>query len=122
DSATTLLAHPNATPGRHIRINVTDNGPGITDEILPRIFDPFFTTKPIGEGSGLGLATSYGIARQHRGWIDVKTRVGHGSTFSVYLPIAEVADEPPLTDFPVTGIPADPSQLRGFERILIVED
>ena len=122
DPSLPLVTHPDAAPGRYVRIDVTDNGPGISDEVLPRIFDPFFTTKPVGEGSGLGLATSYGIARQHRGWIDVRTRVGHGSTFSVYLPITEIVDEPPPSDFPVTGIPADSSQLRGTERILIVED
>ncbi len=118
----TAAAHPNASAGTYVKVSVSDNGPGIPSDILPRIFDPFFTTKAVGEGTGLGLATSYGIARQHRGWIDVQTRVGHGSTFSLLLPVTEVQEEPPPTDFPVTGIPADSNQLRGTERILVVED
>lgn len=115
-------AHPDANPGPHIRLSVTDNGPGIPADVLARIFDPFFTTKPVGEGTGLGLATSYGIARQHHGWIEVQTRLDHGSTFALFLPVAPAEDETAPSDFPITGIPLDASELRGSERVLVVED
>jgi signal transduction histidine kinase len=67
-------------------IDVNDEGKGIPQEILPRIFEPFFTTKDVGEGTGLGLAVSYGIVREHGGWITVDSKVDRGSTFRVFLP------------------------------------
>jgi two-component system, NtrC family, sensor kinase len=67
-----------------------DQGCGIPPESLPRVFDPFFTTKGIGEGTGLGLSVSYGIVREHRGWIGVESEVGKGSCFTIYLPLEEV--------------------------------
>jgi signal transduction histidine kinase len=73
-------------PGSYVVLSVRDAGEGISAETLPHIFEPFFTTKDVGEGTGLGLAVCYGIVRDHGGWIDVTTRAGHGSTFSVYLP------------------------------------
>lgn len=69
-------------------IEVHDEGSGITPEALPHIFDPFFTTKEVGEGTGLGLSVAYGIVRDHGGWIDVASRLGEGSTFTVWLPEA----------------------------------
>jgi two-component system, NtrC family, sensor kinase len=72
-------------------IGVTDHGGGIAAEDLPRIFEPFFTTKDVGEGTGLGLAVSYGIVRDHGGWITVDTEPGRGSTFKVFLPITEAS-------------------------------
>ena len=73
-------------------INVTDTGSGIAAEHLPHIFEPFFTTKKAGEGTGLGLATSYAVVQQHGGRIDVETEVGRGSTFRVYLPLERSAE------------------------------
>jgi two-component system NtrC family sensor kinase len=75
--------------GEYLRIDVRDEGAGIPPDVLPRIFDPFFTTKGVGEGTGLGLSVSFGIVREHRGWIGVETEVGRGSRFSVFLPLPQ---------------------------------
>jgi two-component system NtrC family sensor kinase len=75
----------------YARLTVQDEGVGIDPEILPRVFEPFFTTKKVGEGTGLGLSVSYGIIREHGGWIDVQSRPGSGSRFSVYLPMPAAA-------------------------------
>jgi signal transduction histidine kinase len=75
-----------AAAGEYVRLSVEDAGKGIDPAVLPRVFEPFFTTKGIGEGTGLGLSVSYGIIREHGGWIEVESRVGVGSRFSVFLP------------------------------------
>ena len=72
--------------GDFVRLDVVDEGSGIAPDVLPHIFEPFFTTKSVGEGTGLGLSVSYGIVRDHGGWIAVDTAQGKGSRFSVYLP------------------------------------
>jgi two-component system NtrC family sensor kinase len=82
-----------APSGSYARLTVEDAGNGIEPAILPRVFEPFFTTKDVGEGTGLGLSVSYGIIREHGGWIEVESRVGVGSRFSVLLPPA-----PAVTD------------------------
>ncbi len=72
--------------GRFLRIAVQDHGSGIAERDLPHVFDPFFTTKDVGQGTGLGLSIAHGIVREHGGWIDVATKLGEGSTFSVHIP------------------------------------
>jgi len=88
-------AVPPADDGRAeqacLRVEVHDEGAGISPEALPRIFEPFFTTKDVGEGTGLGLSVAYGIVKDHGGWIEVASRIGEGSTFTVWLPEADRA-------------------------------
>ena len=106
---------PQARPGAFACLSITDTGSGIPKDIMPRIFEPFFTTKDVGKGTGLGLATVFGIVEQHQGWINVYSEIGHGTTFRIYLPrVAEDTDrKAPLTLTSVRG---------GSETILLVED
>jgi PAS domain S-box-containing protein len=108
--------HPEGRPGRFLCLGVTDTGCGIPAEILPRIFEPFFTTKPTGKGTGLGLATIYGIAKQHAGWVEVQSQPGQGSTFQVFIPSY---DPTPAATSPPAILPA---VKRGHETILVAED
>jgi CheY-like chemotaxis protein len=105
-----------ARPGSFVCLSVSDNGGGIPPEVLPQIFEPFFTTKPVGKGTGLGLATVFGIVQQHRGWINVFSEIGHGTTFQVYLPR--------LTgNVLIKSAPQSLTAMRGgHETILLVED
>jgi PAS domain S-box-containing protein len=105
-------------PGPHVMLRLEDTGCGMTDEVKAHIFEPFFTTKPRGKGTGLGLATVYGAARQHRGVVDVRSEVGKGTCFELYFPLiagAGLVDEPVLTAA-AAKIP------RGTETILLAED
>jgi signal transduction histidine kinase len=88
-SADELPEHADTRPGVYAFMSVTDTGCGIPADVLPRIFEPFFTTKDVGKGTGLGLSIVYGIVKQHKGWIDVQTAPGRGTTFCVYLPFME---------------------------------
>jgi two-component system, NtrC family, sensor kinase len=112
-----VTSNPEARAGQFVRLSVSDTGSGIPPEILPRIFEPFFTTKPVGKGTGLGLATVYGIVRQHHGWVEVQSRVNHGTAFHVFLPALPVA-EPRKTPPPAS--PKKPAATR--ETILVVDD
>ena len=108
----------NARPGRFVCLAVGDSGSGIPPAIMPRIFDPFFTTKEVGKGSGLGLATVFGIVEQHQGFIYVQSEVGRGSTFHIYLPAEPtVAAAPPKADALATRPAGGASRC-----ILLVED
>jgi PAS domain S-box-containing protein len=103
-------------PGAFVCLSVSDTGCGISPENLPRIFEPFFTTKDVGKGTGLGLATVFGIVQQHQGWINVYSELGHGTTFRIYLPVSlQTADKQSLP-------PALESMRGGDETILLVED
>ena len=108
--------HPEAQPGEFVCIAVSDTGTGIHPDYLPRIFEPFFTTKEAGKGTGLGLATVYGVVKQHQGWIEVFSQLGSGTTFKVFLP-AGIAGKPEVLPPPKKAMPAG-----GREKILLVED
>ena len=74
-------------PSGHVRVDVADNGHGIPENVISKIFDPFFTTKDVGKGTGLGLSIAYKIVQEHGGRIEVKSKVGKGTVFSVLLPV-----------------------------------
>ena len=113
--ADAVRVHPEAGVGRFVRLTVADTGCGMDAATLPRIFEPFFTTKEVGKGTGLGLATVYGITKQHGGWVEVQSTPGHGATFRVYFPAITTAA--PLG----SGAPF-PKKESGGETILLVED
>ena len=113
-----IETHPEAHVGNFVRLRVTDTGIGMNATTLAHIFEPFFTTKEIGKGTGLGLATVYGIVKQHDGWLEVASEPGHGTTFDLFFPTGNemaVAAKEKIT-------PAMPVVAGGTETILIVED
>jgi len=113
---TDALEPGGARPGRFVRLSVTDTGTGMTTETIQHIFEPFFTTKDKGKGTGLGLATVYGIVQQHRGWVTVDSTPGRGTTFHVHLPVSDTMVRPVVAK-------ETPSPARGRgETILLVED
>ncbi|OQX19384.1 MAG: hypothetical protein BWK76_04670 [Desulfobulbaceae bacterium A2] len=115
--APSLAGEEEMLPGRYLLLKVSDNGCGMDQETLEHIFEPFFTTKPLGKGTGLGLATVYGIVRQHNGMIHAVSRPGQGTTFHLYLP---VADQP--LEAEETARPQASGIVGGDETVLLAED
>ena len=109
-------AHEGYEPGDYVKLTVSDNGCGIDEETQSHIFEPFFTTKGVGEGTGLGLATVYGIVKQNNGTIDLQSKPGSGTTFAIYLP-RYVGNDP--ATFPEESVKVAPY---GHETVLLVED
>ena len=105
-------------PGDYVHIEVSDTGTGMSKEIQSKIFDPFFTTKPVGQGTGLGLATVYGIVKQSGGFITVDSEVGNGTSFHIYLPRLRVDAATAL----VEAAPVQARDVTGQDTILLVED
>jgi CheY-like chemotaxis protein len=109
-------ANPEARAGEFVCLSVSDNGTGIAPEHLPRIFEPFFTTKEPDKGTGLGLATVYGIVKQHQGWIELSSKLGAGTRFNIFLPVM------PAPVPAASAHEAGANVRGGTERILLVED
>ena len=108
--------HPEAAPGEYVCLTVRDTGCGMDEMTLDRLFEPFFTTKEVGKGTGMGLATAYGILKQHNGWIEVESKVGAGSSFTIFLPTTA------KTEKRQEKKPSVHQALGGKETILVVED
>ena len=110
---------PDAADGRRfVRLSVSDTGTGMSDEVREKVFDPFYTTKGVGQGTGLGLAVVYGVARAHGGTVEVASAPGAGSRFDVYLPRGVASDDG-------TGAPREePADFRrgGGETVLVADD
>ena len=120
ERVTLIEAHarvnPKARAGEFVCVMVSDTGTGIAPEVLPRIFEPFFTTKEVGKGTGLGLATVYGIVQQHQGWLEVSSQVGESSMFKVFLPAI------PTPARLAAAVEFGAEVRGGNETILLVED
>jgi PAS domain S-box-containing protein len=114
-SSGTLREHSEGREGKFVCLSIKDTGCGIEPKTLPHIFEPFFTTKPIGKGTGLGLATVYGIIKQHQGWVEVESQIGAGTAFNVFLPhdAGTIGTDEEAVLEPAHG---------GTETILVVED
>ncbi len=116
--ATYMRQHPEVRPGSYVMLAVSDTGHGMDDKVKAHVFEPFFTTKEPGKGTGLGLATVYGIVKQSGGHIDFYSEPGFGTTFKIYLP--EVQEALPMPEKPPVAALAE--NLQGTETILLVED
>jgi CheY-like chemotaxis protein len=108
--------NPESAPGHYVCLTFSDTGCGIAPENLGRIFEPFFTTKALDRGTGLGLATVYGIIKQHRGWITVQSQLGKGATFQIFLPASSARGGA------LQMTPTGQKVIGGAETLLVVED
>jgi PAS domain S-box-containing protein len=108
--------HPQVQPGRYVMLVVSDTGHGMTDEVKKHLFEPFFTTKAIGRGTGLGLATTFGVVKQAGGSIDVYSEIGKGTTFRIFLPRVDEKASKLIRETPSLEL------LKGTETIFVVED
>ncbi len=108
--------HPEVSPGDYVMVSVSDTGIGMSPEQLRHVFEPFYTTKEVGRGTGLGLATVYGVIRQNHGFIEVHSAVGVGTTFEIYLP--RTTEKPPDQHHDKPPV----QTVRGKETVLLVED
>jgi CheY-like chemotaxis protein len=111
-----VLKQPEARTGYFVGLSISDTGHGMDSTTLGRIFEPFFTTKEIGKGTGLGLATVYGIVKQHHGWVEVESQVGQGTTFTIFIPASTKSKPAQEIVQPQEAAPG------GTETILVVED
>lgn len=116
-SAVQAGENPGARAGGFVRLTVTDTGCGMERKVLQRIFEPFFTTKEVGKGTGIGLSTVYGIVQQHHGWVEVVSEVGTGTSFKIFLPVAQNQ----TVAVPV-AVPKPEAINGGDETVLVVED
>jgi CheY-like chemotaxis protein len=108
--------HPGSVPGQYVLLALSDNGKGMSKEVLEHVFEPFFTTKEVGKGTGLGLSTVYGIVKQNDGFINVYSEIGQGTTVKIYLPryvASQVQEQQELEA---------KTQMKGTETVLMVED
>ena len=110
-----MAGHAYVSPGDYVKLSVTDTGVGISKDMQEQIFEPFFTTKEVGKGTGLGLATVYGIVKQSGGYVWVDSEPGQGACFTIYLPRVKQAIVPDLSA-------KAEAQPRGTETILVAED
>ena len=109
------FSHANVSEGRYVLLSVADSGTGMSEDTMAHIFEPFFTTKEPGKGTGLGLATVYGIVQQNKGTIFVSSQLGEGTRFEILFPSVDRSEQPGL-------LPHDRRSLRGTETVLVVED
>jgi PAS domain S-box-containing protein len=105
--------HGFGRPGAYVLLSVSDTGVGMEEKTIARIFEPFFTTKEVGKGTGLGLASVYGIVKQHGGYITVKSELFRGTIFDIYLPVVTMEEQPPMETQEIRG---------GHETVLVIED
>ncbi|MBI4834824.1 MAG: PAS domain S-box protein [Planctomycetes bacterium] len=120
---------PESRSGEFVRLSIQDTGVGMSKETIEHAFEPFFTTKEYGKGTGLGLATVYGIVKQHKGWVNIYSEQGKGTIFNIYLPVAAEKGEEPATGMDKTSSHAPTAQhsvgmdkQNQSKRILLVED